>query len=392
MSIENILTIAQELLNNHPYFSGKTECSHPNGKEYLLGDRVLKNAVCVIYVTPKNGVKPGVEHKIIFDEVIEDGAYINTYYNVFVTRTEENNGEIVLFQEVAAADWITNNLVALFFITLDSRMRYAISRGTESHLVPKEWRKCFKETLNRFCSESIIVNERVQRKQTHYKQFGIAHPGAQFYPIGSVVEYNNLVFKGEIVVRSIVPSGFQNYVIKSGELYQEATGAPGSSVNTRYVTRIISRGKDRYRFPSSLIHMYHKLQFREDRDVTIADAQRELKKELFKNVVTTKNIWTVNKDVGEFITKYIECFYTGKLPDGFVHRFKSWLFYAVVCEEHFSEEKNKEKKWSFKINKNKMKKEMKRLHCYLDTVAGVKEKKANFIKMELEMYDRLFNK
>lgn len=29
---------------------------------------------------------------------------------------------------------------------------------------------------------------------------------------------------------------------------------------------------------------------------------------------------------------------------------------------------------------------------FLPVLAGVKEKKANFIKMELEMYDQLFNK
>lgn len=398
MSAHKAIAIAQKLIDAHPYFKNGIIETIENITSFQLGDCVIYNLKWVIKLIVKNSDGVSYEHKICIGEEEPDKESSGLFYHIGIFQhLHGNRGWGHKFDKVFSESDFENATVYLFYATLDSRVLSVLNDSgfydeSVSICVPKEWQKSILKTLDRFCPESIVFGERVLRKQTHYKQFGVLHKGAEFYPIDSVVEYSDFIFKGEVVVRSIVPSGFQNYLIKSGELYQQLACSPGSSVNTQHVTRVVKRGKDRHIFPSNLIHMYHKLQLREDREITIVDARREIEKQLFENVVATKNIWTVNKNVSDFITSYIQCFYAGKLPDGFIHRFQVWRFYAVVCAELFPFGNESQRKWRFKINKRKMKKEMKRLHCYLDTVVAINQKKDNFLKNELDMYDQLFKK
>lgn len=355
MSINNAVKIAETFIKNHPYILDGEIIQNPEYDRIPLdawNEKIIPSAEWEITFTPKNGVRAGYKHSIFIAKVDEKSL---NWYKVVVVCLDSNArfARNVLFESnnVEERD-IENNMIAFFFSTFDSDMTAVIEHGPRNHRVPREWRKSYNKALARYNPEFVnVFDERIPRKGN----FGQIYKKPEFYPAGTVVEFGNTFLRdknnsGIEVVHGVFPNGPDSYLIKTGRQTMICGCPEDVIINTSHVVRLIVRGQG---------GCYRTGHYHDKRAV----------KELWEEVSTTVKTWDPRNTHG-FIIDYILCYYSGKLPDNFVDQFDVYKFIAAVC----TEQKNEIDGFScyiFIIDKKKFKKQLKRVHAYLQKLSDV---------------------
>ena len=372
MSINNAVKIAETFIKNHPYILDGEIIQNPEYDRIPLdawNEKIIPSAEWEITFTPKNGVRAGYKHSIFIAKADEKSVH---WYKVIVPcphvipRFTQN----VLFESDNLEERdIENNMIAFFFITFDSNMAAVIEHGHRDYRVPREWRKSYDKAIAKYSPEFVnIFNERIPRKHN----FGQVYKKPEFYPVGTIVQFDSICslctdHTRMEVVHAVFPNGPDSYVIKTGRQAMVCGRMEDVTINTGHVVKLIFRGQGGcYRTGH-----YH---------------DKKAVKKLWEEVSTTVKTWDPRNTHG-FIIDYILCYYSGKLPDNFVDQFDVYKFIAAVCTEQ-KNEIDGFSRYIFIIDKKKFKKQLKRVHAYLQKLSDVTQE--NLIDEE-SYYERVMD-
>ena len=357
MSINNAVKIAEAFIKNHPYILDGEVIQNPESDRIPVdawNKKILTSADWEITFTPKNGVRAGYKHSIFIVKASEKSVH---WYKVIVVRPHAipRFTQNVLFESDNLEERdVENNMIAFFFITFDSDMAAVIEHGHRDYRVPREWRKSYDKAIARYNPEFVnMFDERIPRKNS----FGQVYKKPEFYPVGTIVEFNNFSslctdYTKMEVVHGVFPNGPDSYVINTGRQTVICGRMEDVVINTSHVVKLIVRGQG---------GCYRTGHYNDKKAV----------KKLWEEVTITTKTWDPRNTHG-FIVDYILCYYGGKLPDNFVDQFNVFKFVAAVCIE----QKNGIDEFScygFIIDKKKFKKQLKRVHVYLEKLSDVKQ-------------------
>lgn len=357
MSVNNAVKIAETFIENHPYILDGEIIQNPGSDRIPLdawNEKILTSADWEITFTPKNGVRAGCKHSIFIAKTSEESVY---WYKVIVVCLNANPkfARNVLFEidNVDERD-IENNTIAFFFITFDSDMAAVIEHGHRDYRVPREWRKSYDKAVAKYNPEFVnVFDERIPRKDG----FGQVYKKPEFYPVGSVVQFNSNCslctdYTRMEVVHAVFPNGPDSYVVKTGRQTMVCGQMEDAVINTGHVLKLITRG-DGECYKTGHYH------------------DKKAVKKLWEEVDTTVKTWDARNTHG-FIVNYILCYYAGKLPDNFVDQFNGYKFIAAVCIEQ-KIEIDGFSHFNFIIDKKKFKKQIKRVNAYFQKLSDVKQ-------------------
>lgn len=189
----------------------------------------------------------------------------------------------------------------------------------------------------------------------------------EFYPIGTIVKLKASISRDMSEIQTVlaVSSNAPNsYILRLDSRYESSTFThdPQMSINTAHVERIIKRGSGRTLSGDEVlqnhmdqIHRAGKLYYGELPSVNV---YRRAEVEMMKSIESiTSSHWFVHQPA-QFVTKYIEalCNYSMDFYCQFdVHRFLSSV--TEVNESWYE---------PYKINKKRFRKQLRRLHCFLN--------------------------
>lgn len=350
MSVNNAVKIAETFIKNHPYILDGEIIQNPGSDRIPVdarNEKIIPSAEWEITFTPKNGVNAGYKHSIFIVKASENSVQ---WYKVIVVRGHAifRFTQNVLFESDKLEERdVENNMIAFFFITFDSDMAVVIEHGHRDYRVPREWRKSYDKAIAKYNPEFVnVFHERIPRKD----DFGQVYKKPEFYPVGSVVQFNSNCslctdYTRMEVVHAVFPNGPDSYVIKTGRQAMVCGRMEDVTINTGHVVKLIFRGQGGcYRTGH-----YH---------------DKKAVKKLWEEANVATKIWEP-RNTHNFIVDYILCYYGGKLPDNFVDQFNVCKFLAAVCIEQ---------NYGFIIDKKKFKKQLKRVHVYLEKLSYVRQR------------------